>query len=192
MDRGRQRGDCDDLAPPAAALFKRTHQKMRPVPFLEPEKVEIIQRTWAHLKSQASPTELLSSFRNNQAALAPCTQVVFAALPLAEFSESFVTFITEFLMHGLEDEECFRSKMQDLLPGLIQIEDLQKNVPAMHRAVLFWVWQMCEHAGLQYTDKIANAHSALVQQVSQLVTKRGSFVTRATVDPFPISCFLAR
>ena len=135
---------------------------MRP---LETETVEIIQRTWAHIKSQASPTELLSSFRNNQTALAPCTQILFAAMPLAEFSESFVTFVTEFLMHGLEDEECFRSKMQILLPGLLQIEDLQKHVPAMHRAVLFWVWQMAEHAGLQYTDKVANAHSALVQQV---------------------------
>ena len=48
-----------------------------------------------------------------------------------------------------------------------QIDHLEKNIPAMHRACLFWIWQMSENAGLQYTDKVANAHSILVQKVEQ-------------------------
>jgi hypothetical protein len=48
-----------------------------------------------------------------------------------------------------------------------QIDHLEKNIPAMHRACLFWIWQMSENAGLQYTDKVANAHSIFVQKVEQ-------------------------
>ena len=62
-----------------------------------------------------------------------------------------------------------------------KLPEIEKNVPAMHRAVLFWVWKMSELTGWEYTDKVANAISTLIQEIEMELREEVSAVVDACV-----------
>jgi len=45
-----------------------------------------------------------------------------------------------------------------------------ENFPAIHRAFLFFVWEMCEVVGIEYTDRVASAFSRLCNVAEAALT----------------------
>ena len=85
------------------------------------ETVALIRRQWSHIRaSDTPPMTLLSAFRNNMTALAPSSEILFAALPLSDCAGKFVKFIDDFVTHDLDDEQGFLSKI-GVLKKLIQV-----------------------------------------------------------------------
>ena len=72
---------------------------------------------------------------------------------------------------GNNEEVCSFSKRVALLrdsPALKAIS--HENFPAIHRAFLFFVWEMCEVVGIEYTDRVASAFSRLCNVAEAALT----------------------
>jgi len=133
------------------------------------ESIEMIRKTWQQISADPRVTSFV--LYHHITTLAPKTMCLFSptlAHDSVAVSHELIAAIDQSLS-VLHDLDAFVSTLNRLRshPNFASVDC--QSYPAINRALLFSIWELCERAGVRYSDERAKAFSSLWDSIIEPV-----------------------